>query len=53
MTEEAVTAFQRLFDLIPNGIVDAATWDEIMNVYSDINNNTSGEGQYPGYELGA
>jgi len=53
MTEDAVTAFQRLFDLIPNGIVDAATWDEIMNVYSDINNATSGEGQYPGYELGA
>jgi hypothetical protein len=53
MTEEAVIVFQRLFDLIPNGIVDAATWDEIMNVYSDINNNTSGEGQYPGYELGA
>ena len=53
MTEEAVIAFQRLFDLIPNGIVDAATWDEIMNVYSDINNTTSGEGQYPGYELGA
>ena len=53
MTEEAVTAFQRLFDLIPNGIVDAATWDEIMNIYSDLENPSPREGQYPGFAVGA
>ncbi len=53
MTEEAVTAFQRIFGLPENGIVDAATWDEIMNVYSDLQNPSSKEGQFPGFDLGA
>lgn len=53
MTEEAVTAFQRLFGLPENGIVDAATWDEIMNIYSDLENPSPREGQYPGFAVGA
>lgn len=53
MTEEAVTEFQRTFGLPDNGIVDAATWDEIMNVYSDLGNPSPLEGQFPGIELGA
>lgn len=52
MTEQAVIAFQRLFGLPENGIVDAATWEEIMNVYSNVTNVTAGEGQYPGFDLG-
>lgn len=52
MTEQAVIAFQRLFGLPENGIVDAATWEEIMNVYSNVTNETAGEGQYPGFDLG-
>ena len=47
MTEQAVIAFQRLFGLPENGIVDAATWDEIMSVYSNVTNQTLGEGQFP------
>lgn len=53
MTEEAVAAFQRLFGLPENGIVDAATWDEIMNIYNDLENPTPQEGQFPGMDLGA
>lgn len=52
MTEEAVIAFQRLFGLLENGIVDAATWDEIMSVYSAVTNPTALNGQFPGYALG-
>lgn len=52
MTEDAVTAFQRNFGLPENGIVDAATWDEIMNVYSDLQNPSPREGQFPGFDLG-
>lgn len=53
MTEQAVLSFQSLFGLPENGIVDAATWDEIMNVYSSVTNETSGEGQFPGYAVGS
>lgn len=52
MTEQAVIAFQRLFGLPQNGIVDAATWEEIMSVYSNVTNRTAGDGQYPGFALG-
>ncbi len=53
MTEAAVIAFQETFGLPANGIVDAATWDEIMNIYSDLQDSSLREGQYPGFELGA
>ena len=54
MTQNAVIAFQRIFGLPDNGIVDASTWDEIMSIYSDLQGSRRlGEGQYPGYEVGA
>ncbi len=52
MTESAVIAFQEIFGLLPNGIVDAATWDEIMTVYAELEGTTLGEGQYPGFSVG-
>ncbi|MBR7095921.1 MAG: peptidoglycan-binding protein [Clostridia bacterium] len=52
-TEAAVEAFQRIF--VPSfttGIVGAATWNDLMNVYSDIYvGNQVREGQYPGYTI--
>ena len=53
MTEAAVIAFQELFGLPSNGIVDAATWEELMSVYSSVTNPTAGAGQYPGFPLGS
>ena len=54
MTQSAIIAFQRLFGLPDNGIVDASTWDEIMSIYSDLQGSVSlGEGQFPGYSVGA
>ena len=54
MTQNAVIAFQRTFGLPDNGIVDASTWDEIMSIYSDLQGGSRlGEGQFPGYEVGA
>lgn len=52
MTEQAVVAFQRLFGLPDNGIVDAATWDDIMSVYSDLNTEAPLDGQFSGMNLG-
>ncbi len=53
-TEAAVREFQRLF--VPSfttGIVGAATWNDLMNVYSDLYiGNQASEGQYPGYDVG-
>ena len=54
MTQNAVIAFQRLFGLPDNGIVDATVWNEIMSIYSDLSGSSRlGEGQYPGFEVGA
>ena len=53
-TQNAVIAFQELQGLPPNGTVGAATWDELTSLYSDLYNGSRlGEGQYPGYEIGA
>ena len=53
-TQNAVLAFQRIFGLPDNGIIDASVWDEIMTVYSDLQGSLGlGEGQYPGFEVGA
>ncbi len=53
-TEAAVREFQRLF--VPSfttGIVGAATWNDLMTVYSDLYiGNQASEGQYPGYDVG-
>ena len=52
-TEAAVEEFQRIF--VPSfttGIVGAATWNDLMNVYSDLYiGNQVREGQYPGYTI--
>ena len=53
-TQNAILAFQRIFGLPDNGIIDASVWDEIMTVYSDLQGSLGlGEGQYPGFEVGA
>ena len=36
-TEAAVTAFQRIFGLTPDGIVGPATWYEIVRLYTGVN----------------
>lgn len=40
-TEEAVKAFQRKFLLSETGTTDNSTWDSIVNVYREIENDTS------------
>lgn len=53
MTESAVIAFQQLFGLPENGIVDATVWDEIATVYKELYNRSNlNDGQYPGYSIG-
>lgn len=52
-TRAAVTAFQRMMGITPNGTVGSVTWNAIIDLYSDLyNGNRLGEGQYPGYEIG-
>ena len=53
-TRQAVLAFQRLQGITPTGTVAAVTWNAITSLYSDLYNGSRlGEGQYPGYEVGA
>ena len=53
-TQSAVIALQNYFGFEPNGTVAAATWDAITGLYSDLYNGSRlGEGQFPGYEIGA
>ena len=35
-TAQAVAAFQRIFDLPPNGITDYSTWYEISSIYTAV-----------------
>ena len=52
LTYNAVEAFQRLFGLEPNGEVDSATWNAIIDTYEDLyNGNQLSAGQYPGYTI--
>jgi peptidoglycan hydrolase-like protein with peptidoglycan-binding domain len=52
MTEEAVTAFQRQFDIPPTGRVAATTWNAVTSVYEDIvRGNQLREGQFPGFTV--
>ena len=47
-----VEAFQRLFGFDPNGEVDSATWNAIIDTYEDLyNGNQLSPGQYPGYVI--
>lgn len=36
-TEEAVKAFQRIFDLTPDGVVGKATWYKMVYLYVGVN----------------
>ena len=52
-TQNAVTAFQEMMGLTPNGTVASVTWNSIAELYSDLYNGTRlNEGQFPGYEIG-
>ena len=52
LTYNAVEAFQRLFGFDPNGEVDSATWNAIIDTYEDLyNGNRLNPGQYPGYAI--
>jgi peptidoglycan hydrolase-like protein with peptidoglycan-binding domain len=52
-TETAVLAFQQYFGTsAQGGVVDAVTWDEIVDVFDDVTGSDSvREGQYPGYPI--
>lgn len=52
-TQNAVTAFQRLFDLPVRGVVGLQTWDRIAEIYTAVRDG--GEktfSQFPGYTIG-
>lgn len=52
-TQQAVEAFQRLYGLPVTGYVEAVTWDNIADLYSDLYvGNRLNDGQYPGREVG-
>ena len=52
-TQSAVEAFQALYGLPVTGYVEAVTWANIADLYSDLFvGNRLAEGQYPGYEVG-
>lgn len=52
-TEAAVRAFQEIFSPSSvTGVVSAATWFDLMNVYDDLYaGNQVREGQFPGYTI--
>lgn len=53
-TEAAVRAFEELFGLPQNGVVEATVWNAITSEYQTLfAGGTLREGQYPGYEVGA
>ena len=53
-TQAAVRAFQSYAGIPQNGMVGSVTWNAITNLYSDLYNGSRlGEGQFPGYEIGA
>ncbi len=53
-TEASVKAFQSAYVLPANGLVNAATWGAIANLYSDLYiGGRLNEGQYPGFAVGS
>ncbi|MFZ2537464.1 MAG: peptidoglycan-binding protein [Oscillospiraceae bacterium] len=36
VTQKAVTEFQRIFDLTPDGVVGKSTWYKIKNIYNNV-----------------
>lgn len=52
-TTAAVRAFQRLYGLEVNGIVEEKTWDVIVSVYRELRfGEARRPGQFPGLDLG-
>jgi peptidoglycan hydrolase-like protein with peptidoglycan-binding domain len=49
-TEKAVKAFESLFDLIPDGVVGAETWNKIVSVSDELPSAPSLP-SYPGYYI--
>lgn len=53
-TLASVTAIQELYGLPANGLVNAATWFVITDLYSDLYiGSRLNDGQYPGFNVGA
>ncbi len=53
LTYNAVAAFQRVFGIEEDGVVDLETWNRIVEVYDDLYNGaTTSPGQFPGYVIG-
>ena len=53
-TEASVRAFQEVVGLPASGIVNAVTWGEITDLYSDLFiGSRLNEGQYPGTAVGS
>jgi peptidoglycan hydrolase-like protein with peptidoglycan-binding domain len=51
-TRAAVTAFQRQYGLTPDGIVQEATWNRIVQVYRELRFGVQrNQGQFPGNEI--
>ncbi len=52
-TDEAVIAFQNLFDITPSGIVGILTWSAIADIYTELRlGNLVSPTQFPGYTVG-
>ena len=52
-TQQAVLAFQRLERLAETGVVEAATWQALTDLYNALYLGADlGTGQYPGYDIG-
>ena len=53
-TQEAVLAFQNLYGINPTGVVASVTWNAIIELYGTlVGGDRLGEGQYPGFDVGA
>lgn len=53
-TEESVKAFQGVAGLEADGLVTATVWRALTDLYRSLyDGETLGEGQYPGYDVGA
>ncbi|MBQ8837049.1 MAG: peptidoglycan-binding protein [Clostridia bacterium] len=53
LTYNAVSAFQKLFGLEDNGVVNLETWNKIVSVYDDLfSGATTSPGQFPGFTIG-
>ena len=53
-TGEAVIAFQNLVGQNPTGLVASTTWNAIIELYESLYQGARlGEGQYPGFDVGA